>query len=97
MEAAGDGAEEEGIRIALELIEALRKKQGIHGIHLMPVNWEEITPRIVTEAGLLPPDFVIPEKRDASLSHSLSQPVAIPTGVIIPSEPVKVARAKINE
>ncbi len=24
----------------------------------MAVGWEEIVPRIVTEAGLLPPDFV---------------------------------------
>ena len=60
MEAAGDGAEEEGVQIALELIEAVRNKQGIHGIHLMAVNWEEIVPRIVTEANLLPEGFVQP-------------------------------------
>ncbi len=61
LEAAGDGAEEEGIQIALELIERIRTLQGVHGIHLMPVNWEEIVPRLVREAGLLPPDFVEPE------------------------------------
>jgi methylenetetrahydrofolate reductase (NADPH) len=60
MEAAGDGAEEEGVQIALELIEAVRGKQGVHGIHLMPVNWEEIVPRIITEAGLLPEGFIPP-------------------------------------
>jgi methylenetetrahydrofolate reductase (NADPH) len=58
LEAAGDGAEEEGVQIALELIEAVKGKQGVNGIHLMAVNWEEIVPRIVTEAGLLPKDFV---------------------------------------
>jgi len=58
LEAAGDGAEEEGVRIALELIEAIRGKQGVNGIHIMAVGWEEIVPRVVTEAGLLPPDFV---------------------------------------
>jgi methylenetetrahydrofolate reductase (NADPH) len=58
MEAAGDGASEEGFAIALELIEAIRRKQGVSGIHLMAVGWEEIVPRVVTEAGLLPPDFV---------------------------------------
>jgi methylenetetrahydrofolate reductase (NADPH) len=63
MEAAGDGAQEEGVKIALELIEAVKGKQGIHGIHLMAVGWEEIVPRIVTEAGLLPPDFVEPVKK----------------------------------
>ncbi len=61
LEAAGDGVQEEGINIALELIEALKDKQGVNGIHLMAVGWEEIVPRIVTEAGLLPPDFVAPE------------------------------------
>ena len=72
MEAAGDGAQEEGITIALEMIEDLKKKQGIHGIHLMPVNWEDITPRIVTEAGLLPPEFAASEKDNASLVSTVS-------------------------
>lgn len=54
MEKAGDGATEEGVTIALELIEAVRYKQGVNGIHLMAVGWEEIVPRIVTEAGLMP-------------------------------------------
>jgi len=54
MEKAGDGAAEEGVQIALELIEAVKKLQGVHGIHLMAVGWEEIVPRIVREAGLAP-------------------------------------------
>jgi methylenetetrahydrofolate reductase (NADPH) len=54
MEKAGDGATEEGVQIALELIEAVKKLQGVHGIHLMAVGWEEIVPRIVREAGLAP-------------------------------------------
>lgn len=52
MEAAGDGAEEEGVKITLEIIEKIRKYPQIHGIHIMAVGWEEIVPRIVTEAGL---------------------------------------------
>jgi methylenetetrahydrofolate reductase (NADPH) len=60
MQAAGDGAEEEGVQIALELIEVVKSKQVVHGIHLMAVGWEEIVPRIVTEAGLLPKDFQPP-------------------------------------
>jgi methylenetetrahydrofolate reductase (NADPH) len=55
MEAAGAGASEEGVQIALELIEAIKGKQGVHGIHLMAVGWEEIVPRIVSEAGLYKP------------------------------------------
>ncbi len=57
MEAAGDGAQEEGVQIALELIEAVKDKQGVNGIHIMAVGWEEIVPRVVTEAGLLPKEF----------------------------------------
>ena len=89
MESAGDGAEEEGIRIALELIEVLRKKEGVHGIHLMPVNWEEITPRIVTEAGLLPRDFVVPDKKNPNLAGLVSRPDMIPAGVILASKAEK--------
>jgi len=41
MESAGDGAEEEGVQIALELIEAVKDKQGVNGIHLMAVGWKK--------------------------------------------------------
>jgi methylenetetrahydrofolate reductase (NADPH) len=52
METAGDGAQEEGLKITLEIIDAVKRKQGVHGIHIMAVNWEEVVPRIITEAGL---------------------------------------------
>lgn len=59
-------AQEEGVQIALEIIEKVKAKrgQGIHGIHIMAVGWEEIVPRLVTEAGLLPPDFLPPEPEE---------------------------------
>jgi methylenetetrahydrofolate reductase (NADPH) len=44
--------QEEGVQITLELIEKIKTKQGVHGIHIMAVGWEEIVPRIVKEAGL---------------------------------------------
>lgn len=65
MEAAGDGVEEEGVQIALELIEAVKDKQGVDGIHLMAVGWEKIVPRIVTEAGLLPSAFIPPGQEES--------------------------------
>ena len=46
--------EEEGVAIALELIERLRKVEGVSGIHIMAVGWEEIVPSIVEKAGFLP-------------------------------------------
>jgi methylenetetrahydrofolate reductase (NADPH) len=58
-DAAGN-AQEEGVQIALELAHRIKgyEKQGIHGLHIMPVGWEDIVPRLVTEAGLLPQGFV---------------------------------------
>lgn len=55
-------AQEEGVRIALELITRIKTyhQQGIHGIHLMPVGWDEIVPRIITESGLAPAKIVVP-------------------------------------
>ena len=61
MQSAGDKAEEEGIQIALELIEAVKGKQGVNGIHLMAVGWEEIVPRILKDSGLAPQVESIPE------------------------------------
>jgi methylenetetrahydrofolate reductase (NADPH) len=53
-------ASEEGVQIALELISQIKKYhgQGIHGIHLMPVGWDEVVPRLVMEAGLMPKEYV---------------------------------------
>lgn len=47
-------SKEEGIKIALEIIEQLKEIDGIHGIHIMAVAWEDIVPVIVEKAGLLP-------------------------------------------
>ncbi len=47
-------AKEEGVKITLEIIEQLKEIDGIHGIHIMAVAWEDIVPVIVERAGLLP-------------------------------------------
>jgi len=52
-DAREDDYEEVGVEIALEIIEKIRTKAGINGIHLMSVGWEAIVPRIIEEAGLL--------------------------------------------
>lgn len=51
---SADNQEEEGMRITLEIIEAVRKIDGVVGIHLMPVSSEQITPAVVERAGLYP-------------------------------------------
>lgn len=54
MDEAGDkeGQQQEGVAIALQIIEKLQKTAGIHGMHIMAVHWEEIVPRLVTESGV---------------------------------------------
>jgi methylenetetrahydrofolate reductase (NADPH) len=63
MEAAdrAGNAREEGVQIALELIHQIKMyhHQGVNGIHLMPVGWDEIVPRIIMEADLLPRNSAI--------------------------------------
>jgi methylenetetrahydrofolate reductase (NADPH) len=54
IEKAGDGAQEEGVQIVLELIDKVKGKEGVSGIHLMAVGWESIVPRLVQESGLAP-------------------------------------------
>ena len=52
-----EGAEKkkaEGINICLEVIERVRKIEGVSGVHIMAVEWEEIVPEITERAGLLP-------------------------------------------
>ncbi|MFX0107563.1 MAG: methylenetetrahydrofolate reductase [Candidatus Hodarchaeota archaeon] len=63
IEAAGEGKDEEerelamqkeGLGIAREIIEAVRKIEGVDGVHIMGVGWTESIPNLVREAGLFP-------------------------------------------
>lgn len=45
---------QEGVRICLETIEQIKDVDGVHGIHIMAVAWEDIVPHIVEQAGLMP-------------------------------------------
>jgi len=47
-------AVEEGINICLETIAQLRDIEGVHGVHIMAIEWEEIVGQIVESAGLTP-------------------------------------------
>ncbi|HTQ08652.1 MAG TPA: methylenetetrahydrofolate reductase, partial [Fimbriimonadaceae bacterium] len=53
MESASE-PQEEGVAICVEVLKRLRETPGVKGVHIMPVMWESITPRLVEEAGLLP-------------------------------------------
>jgi methylenetetrahydrofolate reductase (NADPH) len=55
MKSAGkEKAKEEGLNICVEQIKKLRQIEGVHGIHLMAIEWEEKVHEIVERAGLLP-------------------------------------------
>ena len=65
MDNAGDDKEaqsEEGVAIALEMIEKLKNTPGINGIHFMAVHWEAIIPRLMDEAGLPKPTVTTLER-----------------------------------
>jgi 5,10-methylenetetrahydrofolate reductase len=72
MEAAGQGIEdkklraaaykEEGLKICGELIEQMKDIEGVAGIHLMAIEWEEAVPVILERAGLLPRPVFAPEE-----------------------------------
>ena len=55
LKAAGkENAAEEGIKIAVETIQQLKEIEGVRGVHVMAIEWEEKVSQIVQEAGLYP-------------------------------------------
>ncbi len=42
------------VKIYLETIAELRKIEGVHGVHIMAIEWEEVVGEIVEAAGLMP-------------------------------------------
>ena len=55
-----DAWKEEGIKICIELIQQLREVEGVAGVHIMAIEWEEAVKPIVEGAGLLPRPVVEP-------------------------------------
>ncbi|MGQ9616625.1 MAG: methylenetetrahydrofolate reductase [Spirochaetota bacterium] len=53
-EKARKAQEEEGIRIAVELIQQVREIPGVRGVHIQAIEWEHKVPEILKKAGLLP-------------------------------------------
>jgi len=44
----------EGIKVCIDIINKVRQIEGVAGIHLMAIEWEEAVPEIVEAADLLP-------------------------------------------
>lgn len=49
---AGDDIRQVGYEIALETLNAVKDKHGVHGVHFMPLGWNEVVPRLLTDAGV---------------------------------------------
>ncbi|MEN3186017.1 MAG: methylenetetrahydrofolate reductase [Atribacterota bacterium] len=45
---------EEGVKICVEIIEELKRIEGVRGVHIMAIAWESIVPEIVKRSGLYP-------------------------------------------
>jgi methylenetetrahydrofolate reductase (NADPH) len=45
---------QEGLKIAVEQIQRLKEVKGVHGFHIMAIEWEQKVPEIVENAGLYP-------------------------------------------
>ena len=50
----GAPSQAEGKKLAVEMIKELAEVEGVAGVHIMAVEWEEAVPEIVEMAGLLP-------------------------------------------
>jgi methylenetetrahydrofolate reductase (NADPH) len=53
MKAAAD-PKKEGLSICVETIERLKDIEGVHGVHIMSIGWEEVVPEIVERSGVGP-------------------------------------------
>jgi methylenetetrahydrofolate reductase (NADPH) len=69
-----DRQEEEGVRIAVELCEEIRRMPGVAGLHLMSIKGDHAIVRVVEELGLLP--------RPAAGSSAAAQPPTAPASVL---------------
>ena len=63
MRSAGKGkkSRQEGMRLCAETIQEVREIEGVRGVHIMAVEWEEAIASIAEMAGLLPRPSAAPE------------------------------------
>lgn len=55
LKGAGKGkVAEEGIKIACEQVEEFKEMKGVHGVHMMAIEWEHMVPEIAEKAKVLP-------------------------------------------
>ena len=67
--ARSEAWKQEGIRACIELIEQLRQIEGVAGVHIMAIEWEEAVKPIVEGAGLFPRPVVETQPVTQEASH----------------------------
>ena len=67
--ARSEAWKQEGIRVCIELIEQLRQIEGVAGVHIMAIEWEEAVKPIVEGAGLTPRPVVEAQTVAQEASH----------------------------
>jgi CO dehydrogenase/acetyl-CoA synthase delta subunit len=95
LESAKD-VREEGINIAVEIIERVREIPGVRGVHIMAIEWEEAVPEIVKRAGLYPR----PAYEDISYPFVVERVVEKPVEVVVEKvveKPVEVIVERVIE
>jgi len=93
---------EEGINIAVEIIQQVKEIPGVKGVHIMAIEWEEAVPEIVKRAGLHPrpmepeiqPPFVV--EKVVEVEKIVEKPVEKIVEKVI-EKPVEVIVEKIVE
>lgn len=99
LESAKD-KKEEGIQIAVDIIQQVKEIPGVRGVHIMAIEWEEAVPEIVKRAGLSPrepiaemqPPFVV----EKVVEKIVEKPVEVVVEKIV-EKPVEVIVEKIVE
>jgi methylenetetrahydrofolate reductase (NADPH) len=61
-----DRQRDEGIRLALEVIEQVRSISGVNGIHVMSIRNEDAIVQVIEQAGLLPRPTAVPSSVGSS-------------------------------
>ena len=93
---------EEGINIAVEIIQQVKEIPGVKGVHIMAIEWEEAVPEIVKRAGLYPrPEaeevkapFVV--EKVVEVERVIEKPVEVVVEKVV-EKPVEVVVEKVVE
>ncbi len=91
---------EEGIRIAVDIIEQLKEIPGVKGVHIMAIEWEESVPEIVKRAGLYPREMIAEIQPPFVVEKVIEKPVEVVVEKVVEKiveKPIEVVVEKVVE